>query len=244
MRTEQGSTLLSLRNSHGFLTTNADLVPSVVKTGAYKQLTNLIVDVDTHAADQRGNELAAQSATRRQRNLREILMKDHMAPIARIARANLPVSDETEPLKMPKGNISTARLVGFADGMANAAARYTAVFVEAGLPEDFVAQLKAASAAMLNAISDRAQNRGSRGGATKGLKVKLGHGRRLVRVLDAFVKTALKDDPAMLANWAIVQRVQLLPGRQAPSKTPVTAAPPASTELPSVPALPASVAVK
>ena len=63
------------------------------------------------------------------------------------------------------------------------------------MPDDFVQQLGAAADAMLNALSERAQSRGKRGGATKGLGTKLAHGRRLVQVLDAFVKAHLRMIP-------------------------------------------------
>jgi hypothetical protein len=227
MQTTQGSTLQSLRNVKAFLDANVDKLAAVINTGARQQLDDAIAELSVHASDQTGNDLASQGATRKHRSLRVALLRDHMAPISRIARADLPVTPETEPLKMPKGRPTAERLAALAYGMAKAATPFTAVFTSAGLPADFAAKLNAATDAMLLAVSERAQSRGKRGGATKGLKTKLARGRRIVHVLDAFVRSALKDDPALLANWYIVKRVQRPPIRIAPP-VPNTPQPPAA----------------
>ena len=95
MQTTQGSTLQSLRNVQAFLDANADKLAGVVKTGARKQLDDAVAELSSHASEQEGSNLASQSATRRQRSLRAALIRDHMEPIARIARAELPISLET-----------------------------------------------------------------------------------------------------------------------------------------------------
>jgi alkanesulfonate monooxygenase SsuD/methylene tetrahydromethanopterin reductase-like flavin-dependent oxidoreductase (luciferase family) len=64
-----------------------------------------------------------------------------MAPVARIARADLPNTPEFRPLRMPRGRITPEKLAAAGSGMAQAAARYTDTFVAAGLSPDFVAQL-------------------------------------------------------------------------------------------------------
>jgi hypothetical protein len=99
--------------------------------------------------------------------------------------------------------------------MAKAATPFAGVFVAAGVPADFVTRLDAAADALLVSLSDRAQSRGKRSGATKGLKSQLASGRKIVHILDAFVKSALKDEPALLANWNAVKRVRKFTGRTA-----------------------------
>jgi hypothetical protein len=189
-------------------------------------LDDAITELATHASEQTGGHLAAQGATQKQRTLRRALLRDHMAPIARIAKADLPVTPEIEPLRMPDGRPTAERLAALAYGMAEAAKPFTSVFVAAGLHEDFAARLTTAANEMLTALNERTQSRGKRGGATKGLKQKLAAARRIVHVLDAFVQTALKDDPALLAHWNLVKRVQQVTGRPptvAPTATPETA---------------------
>jgi hypothetical protein len=78
---------------------------------------------------------------------------------------------------------------------------------------------------MLAAIGDRTQSHGQRKGATTGLKVTLSRGRKIVGVLDAFVKTALKDDPALLADWDVIKRVRIIPTRPTAEEPAVNPAP-------------------
>jgi len=230
MQTTQGSVLESLQAVQTFLTDNADRLGGVVKTGARQKLDEAIAELTTHAEEQQGSHLAAQGNTQEKRNLQLVLRRDHMAPIARIARAELPPTPAVEPLKMPKGRPTVARLAALADGMANAAAPFADTFISAGLPTDFIAQLRAATTAMVAAVAERNQNRGKRGGATTGLKQKLGRARRIVHVLDAFIQTALKDDQVLLSSWNIVKRVRRNTNRPAtpaaPPATPPTTPPP------------------
>ncbi|MDQ2666704.1 MAG: hypothetical protein M3Z05_11910 [Gemmatimonadota bacterium] len=68
-----------------------------------------------------------------------------MSHVARVAKADLPNTPAIEPLRMPKGRLTTERLSTAANGMAKAAVPFAPVFVDAGLPSDFVAQLNAAA---------------------------------------------------------------------------------------------------
>ena len=230
MQTFQGNIMASLDAVDAFFDANADKLASVITTGARQKLRDVRIDLNDHATAQAGNDFSAQVATRRQKELRRSLTRDHMRPIARIARADVPRTPATEPLRMPRGTVSTARFVSAAKGMAEAAAPFTAIFVDHGMPADFIARTTAAADALLASVTARKTHRGQRGGATLGLKDKLSEGRALVLVLDAFVQTALKDDPALLANWNIIKRVRLVARRQlhtpeAPATTPVTPAP-------------------
>jgi hypothetical protein len=235
MQTMQGSTLQSLVAVQTFLDANADSLGTVVTSGARKKLDDLVLQLSGHAAVQTGSAFAAQGATQKHKLLRQALLRDHMAPIARIAAAELPATPEVEPLKMPRGDPSVARLSAIVAGMAKAAAPFTDVFVGAGLPADFIAQLTAASDAVVKSVRDRLQTKGVRRGATNGLKTMLSDGRKIVHVLDAFVKTALKDDPTRLANWNVVKRVQRV-GRSGATPTPSPT--PAPTPAPTAAAVP------
>jgi hypothetical protein len=75
--------------------------------------------------------------------------------------------------------------------MAEAAMPYTATFIAAGLPADFVPQLKSVVVQMVQSLSDRSLTHGKRKGATSSLKDGLTRGRKVVRVLDALVRKDL-----------------------------------------------------
>src|SRR5262249_21146094 len=144
---------------------------------------------------------ASKGATRKKQDLRTALLRDHMSKIARIAAADLPRVPELEPLRMPRGQPTVAKLAALAEGMAKTAALHADVFMAAGLPADFIAQLTAATDAMTGAVTQRISSRSLVGGATVGLKDRLSAGRKIVHVLDAFVRSALKDDPVLLRSW-------------------------------------------
>jgi hypothetical protein len=156
--------------------------------------------------------------------LQRKLRRNHMTPIARIARAELPVAPEVESLRMPKGRPTAEKLAAHAEGMAKAAAPLADTFVSAGLPPDFIARLNAASGALVEAVNERTQHRGRQNGATTGLKRKLSSARKLVHVLDAFVQTALEGDETLLANWDIVKRVRRTTNKPLPPVTPIASA--------------------
>ena len=232
MRTSQGPMLQSLHAVQSFVDQYPEQLSAIVKSGARQKLDEAIAQLSDHVSTQTGSHLAAQGATQKHRSLRQALIRDHMAPISRIARADLPPTPEVEPLKMPKGRPTASRLAAAAYGMGKAAVPFTAVFTFAGLPPDFIAQLNAAADAMLGAVNDRTTNRGLRGGATQGLARKLSDGRKVVHVLDAFVKSALKYDPTLLANWNIIKRVQRTPGRTTAPITPIPDPAPAPAPAP------------
>jgi hypothetical protein len=229
MQTAQGNMLQSLRTVQAFLEENAAKLTSVVNSGARARLDAAIVELATHVTDQSGNHLASQGATKKQRALREALLRDHMGPVSRIARSDLPQTPEIEPLRMPRGKPTAERLAAAAYGMAKTATDHAPVFVAAGLPADFAAQLTGAADALVSSLSERSQSRGRRSGATKGLAKRLTDGRRIVHVLDAFVKSALKNDAPLLANWNKVKRVQRVGVRPTTLATPAPTIPPAHT---------------
>ena len=108
--------------------------------------------------------------------------------------------------------------------------------MKAGLRPDFVTRLISAADTMVQAVADRAQTRGKLSGATTGLKTTLAAGRKLVRVIDAFVESELVNDPALLSNWKRVKRVRKVPVRS--TNDDAVASPPAAE----IKALPAAAA--
>jgi hypothetical protein len=199
--------LESLRSVEQFLDENADKLANVVNTGARQRLTAAIADLSAHASEQTGSNLAAQGATQKKEALRQALIRDHMAPIARIAAADIPNLPELSPLRMPRGKPTAEKLASYAYGMGAAAAPFTDTFTKAGLGADFITQLNSAADAVVAVVANRTNSRGKRRGATDGLKARLTEGRRTVHILDALVKSALKDDRALLGNWNLVKRV-------------------------------------
>jgi hypothetical protein len=222
MQTRQGNMLQSLESVQAFFKENAGKLAGVVNTGTMQRLADAIADLAAHVTTQSGSTIAERSATTRVRVLRQALIRDHMGHIAQIAASDSPTTAGIEELHLPKQRLAVRRLAAAAQGMAQQAAPHAAVFVAAGLPQDFIARLNDATDAMLAAVEARLQSRGKRKSGTKGLTEQLAAGRKIVRVLDRFVVTALQDDPGLLAHWKLVKRVRKTASHSPAVSTPTS----------------------
>jgi hypothetical protein len=208
MEKKQNRTLETLATADEFLDAHADTLAAVNATGMRKKLHSIVEELQEFAANQGGSALAAQGTTQKHRALRAALVRNHMAPIAGIARVELPHTPEISALRLPAPRLSSANLAHAASAMAEAAAPFASVFTDAGLPADFIAQLTTASEAMTESLRHRSQELGKRSGATSGLAARLSDGMKVLRAVDRLVHAALNDDPALLANWRAVKRVR------------------------------------
>ena len=242
MQITQGNNLQSLRGVQAFLDAHSDTLASVANSGARKKLDLQVEALSAHVLAQSGSDLAAQGATQKQYALRQTLIRNHMAPIARIAAADLPETPELVPLRMPKGNVSTEKLYAAAKGMADTAEKHAAVFTDAGLAADFLVKLRTAADAILVPVDARMQSRSTRQAATNGLTTAARSARKTVRVLDALVRVALEGNPSLLAGWDAVRRPAAKPGVATGSVTPVPEPTPAAPITPGTAATPAAPA--
>ena len=226
MKTTQSNMLASLRSVQAFLKTNADTLASVVTTGTKQELDDAIVTLGGHASNQSQTLIEAKSTTQTQEALRTELLQFHMAPINRIAKLKLSTVPELASFLMPRSKLPIQTLKGFADGMAAAAAKYSATFIAAGLPTDFIAQLNAVSTSMVNANTARDETAKRRQGVTQNLKSMLTMGRKVVHALDPLVRKVIHTNPGLLKNWIAAKRVP----RTGSPATPATPATPAAAQ--------------
>ena len=231
MKTTQGNVLFSLRNVQGFLHDHAERLAAVLDNVMTKRLNDAIVTLSGHATDQVQSLIDAKSTTQTQEALRTELIQFHMAPINRIAKLELGNTPELTPFLMPKGKPTIEKLKTYADGMSAAAVKYSATFIAAGLPADFITQLDDVAAAMVQAQSVRARKGAARQGATTSLQAMLTTARKIVHALDPLVRKVIGKDPGLLKNWKVAKRVP---------RTGSTATPGAPA-TPAAPAIPAAV---
>lgn len=212
MHARQSSRLDTLQSARAFLQQNTARLPNVAASGMQKALDDALAELTTHSEGQASHRLVAMGTTQRLASLRQTLLRDHMAPVAGVAAARLPGTPELAPLRLPAKRLSLPNLALAAGAMAAAAAPFSQVFLDAGLPPDFMTQLTATADAMIASREQQKQSQGRRSGATKGLDAQLREGRRALNALNKFVVSALKDDPALLANWNALTRVRQAPG--------------------------------
>lgn len=231
MQSRQGNILTSLRGIQDFLDTHADKLGAIASTGARRRLDIEVDRLNKHAESQEADKLSARGATQRFYASREILRDHHMAPIARIAALELTHIPELIPFKMPSSKLTAEKLHAAAIGMAGAAEVHAAIFIDAGLPTDFADRLRAAADAMLAAIDTRKQQWSSRHGATTGLRESMSTARKIVRVLDAFVRIEIGPNQPLLAEWDSVRRPPSRPTRSTLGDTVVDLSANAPAEL-------------
>ena len=233
MQTNQGYTLESLRNVKAFLELNANKLSGVISSGIQAELLQTISELEAYSDQQTLGAAVAKNAVKVAQALRSALIRDHMTVVSRIGRAKLPNTPEFKNLKMPPGQPSSTRLTEAAYEMANSALENASIFVAAGLPEDFVARLKAAADAVSEARLQRSLAQAKRTVATRALRTKLSSARKLVNVLDAMVKTEIRSDPTLLPGWNQVKHVS-----KSTASGPASAPPAAPTHTtPAAPAL-------
>jgi hypothetical protein len=212
VKQRQGSTLAALQRVQEFLDGNGTTFASVNKSSARRALDDTVGQTDTHVADQGGGALAARGERARQRQLRQALRKYHMRPIAMAALLKLRDVPEVVALTMPTSNMSRANLAQAATAMAEAAKAHEAVLIEAGLPDDFIAQLIAATAAFAASLTTVTAGLRRRVGATSGLGGQDRRGRYVIRILDAAVLPIIGTDDKLLAQWRTASRIPAKPG--------------------------------
>src|SRR5688572_7902827 len=178
-----------------------------------KVLDDVVAKLNDYATDQGAAQRLSRASTRGQAALRRKLRSEHLGPIAQIARAMLrDVPGIEAALVLPSWNLKTHNMVRAAGGFRKVAAEYESVFVEAGRPQDFLAQLDGAIAALNGSGLGQARSLGSHVGAKRGIEDQLRRGRKAVELLDAMVKAAFADQPVLLARWATARRVKATSG--------------------------------
>src|SRR3954471_11938792 len=190
------------------------------------------------AATQTGSAVAAKGATARQRALRATLRNNHMHPVATVAKLLLSDVPEIGALAVKATTLGTPQLVAAAQGMADAAGPYEHVFIQNGLPDDFIPKLRGAADNLTASLSGQQQSRAAVSGAVQSMRVQEGRVRKLIQLLNALVVPKLGTDAMLLAKGKAARAIN--------NATPTTAfqssVSGASTGTPSAPAAPAPAA--
>ena len=227
MRSTEANQLEALRNIPAFLDEHRDHVPGVATCGMRHRLDEALECLARHADDQTSSAAGSLNCTRRYLARRRELVGSHLLLIALIARTTRPPLSELAEMQPPRGKPTARQLESAAHAMAKAATPYAETFIAAGMPEDFVERLRRASDAMMAELGERAQERARHRIATEALRVGIASARRMVNVLDAFVRAECGHDEVLLAGWTSVKHVR----RTAHRAATVQVAPPTPMAL-------------
>ena len=170
---------------------------------ALKQLIARMMASATQQVFQAGQATLAATDEAQQRHEVRLL---HVKAIVRIAEGLRGKVPGMGVFKLPSRSLSSDALFHAAEAIRTTAAVYKDVFVEHGLPADFLDQLDAATTALGASVDARGVARSRVTGASSGLASDLALGRQIVTIIDASLIHALKADPALLASWRQAKR--------------------------------------
>lgn len=202
MDKRQRSALRRFRRAQEFLTAN----PVDGTAVNLRHLNEIIAEMTAKGEEQDAFDRKARGDTVRQFALRAALWDKHMLPISRIARRVISVPEVNVKFRLPRKVKDNQVILDTARGMAQAAEAHAAVFVQEGLPEDFVAQLRSAIDALASVLGDRVASQRRRAMSRDALEKLIKRGVGTVAILDAIVKPKVEDSPDVLAGWNRAKR--------------------------------------
>jgi hypothetical protein len=208
--------LVTLVRTQRFLDANAAALGTINESGARKELDQAVLDLTGHANVQGASARKGMGETRQSRALRRTLYR-RMRQVARVSASKLQGVTEYAALQMPAANARIADVLARAGTMANAAEVHASVFSDAGLPADFVTQLRAAASAIEATLGDRSESGTTRVTATQGTRSACRRGRHAIKVLDSLIRLHLAEDDDLVSGWKSAKRFRAMPAVQSPA---------------------------
>jgi hypothetical protein len=227
VRLDQQRKFDSLIRVEDFFDKNGAAIGTVATSEAKKQIDEAVNELRQHVTAQGATARAVAGQTGRIQGMAKQLVRSHISPITKFARANLKGVTDYETLTNTPRSSSPKKLVSQAFAIAKSAAPYVSSMAAAGFPEDVVDQLLAATNELNNLIMLREPMRTSRVQSTKSIDKLLEQGRDGVRKIDAVLAKRLDADAPALAAWRSASRVDAKAGavRKPVVQPPVTDAP-------------------
>lgn len=193
-----------------FIESRSEQCKRARESGTYAELRAHIAEIAERLAHQSRLTEERRAATQHFHELREALLRDHMAPIARIAAATVDRARERKYLGMPPRWAVPFDLMHHAGEMAAECHTHRAKFLRAGLAEDFEKQLVAAGDALGQSMIQRKSLARSSAAATAHISERIKQGRAAIHVLDAMIRSEGAADRSLVADW---RQVALRGGR-------------------------------
>jgi hypothetical protein len=212
MKQEQQRKLDSLIRVQDFLARNHDLVGGDAMAAVVNQVDDAVSQVRQHITAQVSTGLVVSGQTGRVRGMAKNLVRTHLGPIAKFARASLKGVPEYATLATPAREASPKRLVSHAYAVAEAAKPYISAMTAAGFPADTIDHLVAATNELNETIVKREPLAAGRVQSTEAIVKLIELGRDGVRKIDAVLAKRLASDAPALAAWKSASRVQFKVG--------------------------------
>jgi hypothetical protein len=148
MKTTEVRTFDAGRRVQGFLDTNAPTIGTAVPPSLRAKVDAAVSQLVQFELDQEAATAAANGETVNQAALRSDLFKHLVAPIGRVAKINLRQSTDLPALVVPAAAQRRSDFVAKVNSLADTASKYEPMFIDHGLPADFIAQIRAGATAV------------------------------------------------------------------------------------------------
>jgi len=231
MRADDKRVSQSFRGAEGWIDVHPTLVPPEA-AGQVQALKGVNQRLAQYAIDQEHQDRARSGGTVIVHQLRRELRRDHLVPIASMARSVVTITPELEvALRVPRQTADDEKVLASANAIAKIGEAHKDVLVQHGLPANFLDELQTVAAALKAALDARRQAQSVRVGATKAIAEELKNGRLVVQSLDIVITRALRGQPGPLAEWKNAKRATVKPVH--PAAAPAAAATSAPAAAPS-----------
>ena len=206
MREIQQRKLEALRRVQGFIGTHSGVLGPIADLEGRKEVDAAVAAVDELTNGQGAANRFIAGEMGREAALTRQLVKEHLIPVARFARARLADVPEFKALT-PAVHSSKGKLLGKARVVATAVAKHRDAFAAGGFPADEAEEINRLADDIMGIQAERAKLRGGRVNATKSIGEKIAKGLAGVRHLDALIIKQFASNPGLLAEWSSVSRV-------------------------------------
>jgi hypothetical protein len=190
---------------------------AVALGGQVTSLQGVIDRVTDHAAAQVTQYGQSTLAAKDELMLRKELRSLHLGAIVSMARGLKGKVPGMGVFKMPSDRSKPETLLQHAQSVRVTASPYRAVFVEHGLPADFLEQLDASIAALKQSVDARGAARSGLSEATTGLKAEFALAVQIAKTMDASLTHVLKSDASLMQSWRQAKRITTPSRRSVPA---------------------------
>jgi hypothetical protein len=211
MKTTQVRTLDAGRRVQGFLDANAATIATAMSASLRAKFDAAVTQLDQLRLDQETSKAAAAGETVNQAALRSDLFQQLVDRIGEVAKLNLKSSTDFPALVVTAAAEKRTEFVTKVNSQADAAAKYEQLFIDHGLPADFLAQIKAGVAQVMASAANREAQQTKQSAATGGLITADKAVRSLIKVVSGALAKVVKGNSTLSAGWVAAKRIRQVP---------------------------------
>jgi hypothetical protein len=207
MQRTQHKLFEALERVNDFLEQNREVLGALIPASAQENFRASRTQLVEHMKAQDSFQRSTHTSVKAKREFREELIRNHMIPLSVVSRTRLAGSNDVNAFRLLSRSRPFAAFVVAGYGMADAAARNEPALLAGGLPSGFIDNLIRATDALRDALTAKTEIKARQVEATAGLRKAGRIGRNAIRVLNALVRSALKDENTLLDRWTNISRV-------------------------------------